>query len=321
MDEFDTIECFLKPLVSRTPEALGLADDAAVYTPPQGHDVVVTTDILVGGVHFRPEDAPDVIARKSVGVNVSDLSAMGAVPAGFTLALALPDGLPDDWVQRFAAGLAVEQSNMSIRLWGGDLSRTPGPLTVSVTAIGHVPAGRAVRRNGAQVGDEVWVSGVIGDAALGLAVLGGRLSNLSADRRNDLVTRYHVPPSRVELAPFLPDIATAAIDVSDGLVADLVHITEESGVAAVIDLASIPRSVAGREALSLELDLLATSLTGGDDYELLFTVPADSDIEERTEGRLCRLSRIGVIVEGSGVTVMDEAGQPLRFDRQGWRHF
>ncbi|MEQ8370626.1 MAG: thiamine-phosphate kinase [Alphaproteobacteria bacterium] len=320
MDEFETIARVFRPLAARTPEALGLADDAAVYTPPAGRDLVVTTDLLVAGVHFRPDDAPDAIARKAVGVNVSDLSAMGATAAGFTLALALPDDLAAGWLERFAAGLAVEQSNMSIRLWGGDLSRTPGPLTLSVTAIGHVPAGRAVRRSTAAVGDEVWVSGTVGDGALGLAVLQGRLAALPRARRQDLVTRYHVPPSRVELAPFLPDMATAAIDLSDGLLADLGHVAEESAVAATVALDLVPRSVAVRAALALEPDLLDLSLTGGDDYELLFTVPAGTDVEALTPGRLCRVTRIGAITAGSGVTICDQAGRPLVFERQGWRH-
>lgn len=235
--EFERIRRYFAPLAA--PGGLELTDDAALVDCRAGYRLVVTADAVVAGVHFLPDDPPDLVAKKLLRVNLSDLAAMGARPLYYLLTTALPASLGVEWVSEFARGLGEDQQLYAVALLGGDLVSTPGPATLSLTAIGEAAAGAEIRRSGARVGDMVWVSGTIGDAYLGLGALRGGFRELSAEHRAALIRRFRLPEPRVALGPALAGLAHAMIDVSDGLVADLRHICETSGVAAAIEFSGI----------------------------------------------------------------------------------
>ncbi|MGF1611623.1 MAG: thiamine-phosphate kinase [Kiloniellales bacterium] len=325
LGEFELIRRYLAPLAADEPAALGLIDDAAVLAAPPGRDLVLTADAMVAGVHYLAEDPPDLVARKLLRVNLSDLAAMGATPRGYLLTACWPQDVEEHWIAQFVEGLAADQAAFGIRLLGGDTTRTPGPASLSLTALGTVPAGRCLRRSTARAGDLVYVSGTIGDGALGLAALQDRLAGLSAGARHFLAERYRLPQPRVALGEALlaERLATAALDVSDGLAADLAHIAETSGLAAQLEAAAVPLSPAARAALKADPELLASVLTGGDDYELVFTVePAQAEAVAALAGRLAlQLTRIGVMEAGEGVQVLDAAGVPMALGKSGWTHF
>lgn len=303
--EFDRIARHFRPLAG--PGSLNLTDDAAVFTPPAGRELVVTADAMVEGVHFLPGTEASLIARKLLRVNLSDLAAMGSVPLGYLVTLSVPRSFGDDWFAGFASGLALDQAEFGIALFGGDTTQTPGPLTVSLTAIGHVAPGTALRRSGAQAGDAVWVTGTIGDGVLGLAAARGDL----ADPDGVLKGRYDLPTPRLGLA--LAGWAKACMDVSDGLFQDLGHICRASGVAAVVDANLIPISM---QALAAGPDWREAAMIGGDDYELLIAAPAG-----RTPPLGVVATRIGRFEPGHGVRVLDQDGRDLGLDRRGWSHF
>lgn len=317
LGEFELIDRLLKPLARGFPGALDLTDDAALVEVPEGLELVIAKDAIVAGVHFLEEDPPELVAGKLLRVNLSDLAAMGADPLAYLTVLARSRDIDDAWLRRFAAGLMADQERFGCHLLGGDTVSTPGPLVLSLTILGTVPKGRALLRRGARPGDDVWVSGTLGDAALGLRVLRGLA--VPEDEAMALVDRYRTPRPRLELGRHLRGLATAAIDVSDGLVADLGHILEASGVGAVLDASLLPLSPVAvgipgaREA----------ALTGGDDYEILFTAPAERRAAvEALRARLDhRLTRIGTIRAGQGLEVEDGAGNRLAVARGGWRHF
>jgi thiamine-monophosphate kinase len=317
LGEFGLIDRLLRPLAAGHPGALGLADDAALVRVPAGAELVVAKDAIVAGVHFLPDDPPELVAGKLLRVNLSDLAAMGAEPLGYLTALARPQALDDQWLARFAAGLAADQARFGCHLLGGDTVSTPGPLLLSLTILGTVPEGQALLRSGARSGDQIWVSGTLGDAALGLRVLKGLA--LPDEEAIPLVDRYRTPRPRLELGRALLGLATAAIDVSDGLVADLGHVAETSRVAAVVDADALPLSEAGRGVPAAR----EAALTGGDDYELLFTAPADAEarVEALSRELGLRLTRVGRIEAGSGVRVVDAVGGEVRLARAGWSHF
>lgn len=315
LGEFALIERYFRPLAAGRPGALGLADDAALIDVPQGRRLAVTTDLLTAGVHFLPDDPPDLIARKALRVNLSDLAAMAARPLAYFLAAAFPVEIDESWIAGFAAGLAQDQAEFDVALMGGDTTATAGPLTLAVTALGTVEAGRELRRSGAKAGDLVAVSGTIGDGVLGLARLQGRLAPLAGDEH--LIERYRLPQPRLALAQQLIGLATAGLDVSDGLIADLGHICETSGLSAIIEAKRVPLSPPAEKALARDPSLLATLLTGGDDYELLFTAPA----EREAELAALPVTIIGRMEPGQGVTVLDPTGRPMQLDRAGFQHF
>lgn len=317
--EFDLIATFLAPLAGDDPRALGLSDDAAVIPQKSGLDTVVSTDTMVAGIHFLTTEAPDIIARRLLRVNLSDIAAMAAQPVGYFLNLTLPPTIGDDWLEAFASGLAADQDTFGIRLLGGDTARTPGELILSVTLFGEVPSGGAVRRSTAQPGDLVFVSGTIGDAGLGLA----RLLD-GADSDDALVRRYQLPDPRVSLGPELRGVASAMADVSDGLVADLGHICAASGTAATIRAYDVPLSAGARAALAQDGCEITELLTSGDDYELVFSVAADRAGEvEAVAARLnIPVFRIGLVGQGpGGVSVLDSDGTDISPQITGYRHF
>ncbi len=324
-DEFALIEALFAPLAAGDAGALGLRDDAALIAPEPGCELVATTDMLVGGVHFFPDDPPDLIARKLLRVNLSDLAAMGARPRGYLLSLALPADIEGRWIDRFAAGLKQDQAFFGISLLGGDTTATAGSTCLCVTAFGEVEAGTALLRSGARSGDEVYVSGTIGDAALGLRALGVPDAAAAADegQRAYLVDRYRLPQPRLDLGVRLRGLATAAADISDGLAADLGHICSASGLGAEIEARAVPLSPAARAADLEDPSTMALILTGGDDYELVFTVPPDraGEVRALAEEFAIPLSRIGRIKTGEGVTVLGKDAQPLALPQTGYRHF
>ncbi|WP_262031449.1 thiamine-phosphate kinase [Microvirga sp. Mcv34] len=304
---------------------LGLADDAACLTPKPGHDLVLTVDALVERVHFLPEDAAGSIARKALGVNVSDLAAKGAEPTGFLLSLALPENWTEDWLAAFAAGLGEASRDFACPLLGGDTVKTSGPLTLSVTAVGEVPSGRMVRRTTAHVGDLICVSGTIGDAALGLKLRStpAWAANLSPDEQAHLADRYLHPHPRHALAAALRDHAGAAMDVSDGLAGDLAKMMRVSGASAFIEVDRVPLSTAAEKAIQASPDLLDLALTGGDDYEILCTVPEmnlDSFRKEADRVGIA-LSVIGRVVSGHDLPVFRMNGLERRYDVGSYQHF
>jgi thiamine-monophosphate kinase len=296
------------------PAALGLADDAALL-PPSTEQTVVTADMLVAGVHFFADDPPALIAKKALRVNLSDLAAKAAEPLGFLLSLALPPDWTNDWLEAFAGGLGEDARLFNAPLLGGDTAATPGPLTISITALGR--ASRFVPRSGAQPGQGVFVSGTIGDAALGLVLRRepDRLAALSQTSRAVLLDRYLLPRPRLDLIPLLRDHAAAAMDVSDGLAGDLAKLCRVSGASAVIDAPRAPLSDAAREAIGLDPGLLETALTGGDDYEILFTTgPGFSPPPGVT--------KIGEIVAGTTPPrFLDARKEQIFFGKMSFSHF
>lgn len=324
LGEFERIARFFSPLVEGHNDALGLTDDAALVTPPAGTRMAVTADALVAGVHFLPDDPADLVARKALRVNISDLAAMGAEPYGYTITLALPRGMADAeaWIERFARGQAIDHAEFRIRLLGGDSVSTPGPLSISVTAFGWVAAGKALMRGGANPGDDIYVSGNIGDSFLGLAVLKGEEFDLTKAERTMVTERYLLPHPRPELGLRLLDVASAGLDVSDGLLQDLGHICKVSGYGAEIELALVPFSGLGQRLLRTGTILAEDLLSGGDDYELLFTAPrAAREVVADIAGEIgVPLTLIGKIRSGSGVDVLNAAGKNMVLNRQGYTH-
>lgn len=320
--EFERIERLFAPLAAGFPGALGLTDDAALIRPTDGHELVVTTDTVVAGVHYIGDESPDLVARKLLRMNLSDLASMGARPVAYTLNVALPSDLEDDWLEAFTQGLAMDQAEFGISLAGGDSVSTPGPVTLTVTAFGEVPAGRALRRSGARPGDVVFVSGTVGDGALGLKVQRGLLPALPQAQQDVLTARYRLPRPRLGCGVGLRGIAHAAIDVSDGMVADLGHIADTSGVAARIDAASVPLSEAASAALALDPALRDAVLGGGDDYELLFTVPPASvgRVAALSQALALPLTAVGAIEPGQGVRVLGADGAEIALATRGFTH-
>lgn len=339
LDEFAAIARYFAPLAAGFPGAYGLLDDAATLPSLPGRDVVVTLDTLVEDVHFLTSDPADSVAAKVLAVNLSDLAAMGARPMAYLLSLSLPRARVtagiEGWLAAFAAGLRRTQERYRVHLIGGDTVASPGPLSLSVTALGDVAAGRALRRAGARVGDDVYVTGSIGDAALGLAVLQGRLMTADAADAAVLIDRYRTPQPRIAAGLALVGLAHACADVSDGLIADLGHICTASAVTATFDARLVPASPAVRAALALDPALLATVLGGGDDYELVFTAapaaaPRVAEAARAAGVAMTAIGRIEPALQSSGqpalpgragVVVLGLDGVPLAPVTAGYRHF
>ncbi len=303
---------------------LGLKDDAALLRLG-AENIVLTADALVAGVHFFPDDPPAAIAKKALRVNLSDLAAKGAEPKGFLLTIALPPGWTNEWLAALAQGLAEDAQTYGCPLLGGDTVATPGPLTLSITAIGEAPQGRFVPRTGARPGDSVYVTGTIGDAALGLLLRrdASLAARLSASAREFLLGRYLSPQPRLGFAPALRTAASAAMDVSDGLCGDLAKLARASNASACVELARVPLSDPARELLALEPKLFERAMTGGDDYELLFcsTVP-EVEILRLAQACGARCTKIGEILKyGAAPTFLDAEGKPVIFSALSFNHF
>jgi len=314
--EFDLIA---KHFTRATPGAvLGVGDDCALLAPTPGMQLAVSTDMLLEGRHFSPQDSPAGIGHKSLAVNLSDLAAMGATPRWATLAIALPEA-NDAWLTAFARGFFRMADLHGIELVGGDTTR--GALTISITVMGEVPPGQALRRDGAQVGDDIWVSGVIGSAALALAYRQGHLFMEQIDAAKVLPALY-LPTPRIELGMALRGLASSAIDISDGLLGDLGHILERSRVGATLEFSTLP-TLPVVQAYLHEAVARECVLAGGDDYELCFTAPASRRDAVRTAAASAdvAVTRIGHIHAEPGLTVIDANGQPLHVDKTGYDHF
>jgi thiamine-monophosphate kinase len=316
--EFAMIARHFRPLAGDG--ALDLSDDAALLTPPAGQQLVLAADALVEGVHFLPDDPPGMIARKLLRVNLSDLAAMGAAPLGYLMTTAFTRGTADSWIADFVAGLAEDQQRYGIAVLGGDTVATPGPACFSLTILGQVTPGLALHRRGARIGDEIWVSGSIGDAALGLRVLQGKLP---ADAEGHLARRYRLPEPRLALGQALRGVARAAMDVSDGLVQDLGHLCRAAGLGAEIIADAVPLSPAGRAALAADPALLPLILTGGDDYELLFAAASEDAkaVQAASIKAGVPVARLGRFIAGEGVVVRDASGAAITLPQGGWSHF
>jgi len=322
LDELTIIERFLRPLAGEG--ALRLLDDAAALTPPAGCDWVRTTDAIAEGVHFLPGDPPGTVAKKALRVNLSDLAAKGAAPLSYLLTLALPAGTTEEWLTAFAAGLAADQEAFGIALLGGDTIATPGPLTISITAIGKVPEGGMVRRAGGRPGDALYVSGALGGAAAGLALLQGEAvpwRALGPAERERLIGRYRLPEPRMALAPVLRAQASAAMDLSDGLVGDCDKLAAACACGATIDADTVPLDPA-LAPFAGDDSLLALFLTGGDDYEILAAVPAGREAVFEADAAAAGVAvrRIGALAEGPGPMQVERGGRPLGLAQRGYVH-
>jgi len=317
---------YFKPL-ARHPGALGLVDDAALLAPPRGHELVLKTDAIVGGIHFFDDDSPAAVAQKALRVNLSDLAAKGAKPAGYLLSLIIPKSVDDRWLASFARGLAADGKRYKFPLLGGDTDRTTGPVTISISAFGTVPKGTMVRRDGAHVGDIVAVTGTIGDAAIGLQLRldAGAARRWELDRamRKHLLNRYLLPQPRNAIAEVLRRHASGGMDVSDGLAGDLAKLCRASGVGAEVEVARVPLSKAARRAVEANPKLIEIALTGGDDFEVVATIP-----QRRWAPFAAAARRIGVpvtaigrVVKGQGARFLGADGMALRFARASFSHF
>lgn len=312
MAERDFIARLLVPLAGSA-AARGLADDAAVWTPPLGRQLVLTHDTLVCGTHYLPGDPPGDVAWKLLAVNLSDLAAMGARPAGVLLSLALSPAEDAAWREAFVAGLGRALAHFELALWGGDTVGGVGAAVLGITAIGHVEPGKALPRAGARPGDGLWVSGTIGDAGLGLAVARG-----AAPADAWLAKRYRLPQPRLALGQALVGVASAAMDVSDGLLIDAERLAAASGVALAIDLAAMPLSPAARARVGDDDAARLALATAGDDYELLFTAPADAAVA--TLAGAVPVTRIGTVVGGAGLQLRGHSGALALPQSLGWEH-
>lgn len=316
MSEFSLIQRYF---TRATPTAvLGVGDDAALLRIGNGMELAVSTDMLVSGTHFFADADPFQLGHKALAVNLSDMAAMGAQPRWATLAVSLPNE-DSAWLEQFSAGFFSLADQYKVELIGGDTTR--GPLNLSVTIMGEIPHGKSLRRDGAKLGDEIWVSGKLGDAALALAHMQGKLKLRESDF-NSISTALHQPLPRVALGMALRGIAHSAIDISDGLLADLGHILESSQVAADIQYAKLPFSTQLEPYLDQPLGMRCL-LTGGDDYELCFTVATSrhAEVEDLSSRLDFPLTCIGKVVVGSGCTVRASDGKKISIGETGYDHF
>ncbi|MFC0048131.1 thiamine-phosphate kinase [Rheinheimera tilapiae] len=319
MHEFELIEqCFARSGYRRNDVSIGVGDDGAVIQVRDGFDLVVTTDTMVQGVHFFPNVDPRSLGHKLVAVNVSDLAAMGAEPCWLSLGLTLPV-VDNEWLKAFAEGLSETADYYNCQLVGGDTTR--GPLTLTLCAKGIVPRGKALSRAGAKVGDYVYVTGTLGDSALGLKVEQGQCE-ISKKHRGHILQRFHYPTARVAIGQALRTIASSCMDISDGLCGDLPHILKRSGVGAIIDVAKIPMSQALKDSCDWQ-QALQCALSGGEDYELLFTVPEDKrgSLEVLLSPYGVPVTCIGRITGAAGKLELRHLDQPFVYHHSGYQHF
>jgi thiamine-monophosphate kinase len=325
-DEFALIARYFAPLAAGVPGACGLTDDVAAVDGIGAQDrLIIKTDAIVGGVHFLIGDPPDLVARKLLRVNLSDLAGKGARPLGYVMTCAFPREIDEAWLAAFVAGLAADQAEFGFALLGGDTTATPGPVTLSATLLGAAIGGRLPRRGDGRAGDAVLVSGSLGDGALGLDAQRQAFPELDAAERAQLLDRYRLPRPRLALGRALVEagIVHASMDISDGLLADLGHVCEASGLGAEIDWPRIPLSTPAARLVAAHPELLPRIIAGGDDYELLLTIAA-TDIDRAmavAAGIGTPLTSIGHLHPGGGVRILDAQGQEIAVNQPGYRHF
>jgi thiamine-monophosphate kinase len=326
LGEFEIIARYFAPLATDS-AALGLRDDAAVLVVTEGYELVASCDTLIEGVHFRAGDPPDTLGYKALAVNLSDLAAKGARGHAYLLALAVKHGTDPGWFEGFANGLRELQEATKTSLVGGDTTATPGPATITITALGLVTHGHAVLRHGAKPGDRLYVSGTIGDACLALRLLQepalAKAWGLDDADTDYLIGRYRKPRPRMELIIPLRNFAQGAIDVSDGLAADVEKLAQASHVGAVIEADKVPLSPAARKALARDPGLLAAMLTGGDDYEIVAAVPETSvkAFETEAKNKTVPVTAFGRLEQGSEIKVIGPDGASLKLAHKGFTHF
>jgi len=322
MDEFGLIAKYLKPLAAGAPGAFGLEDDAAAITVPPGNELILTKDAIVAGVHFLASDSLDLVAKKLIRVNVSDLAAKGARPIGYLLACCWPRATREADIELFAQGLAEDQALYGLSLLGGDTTVSDGPLVLSLTALGSVAVGKMVHRKGARMGDRVLVTGTLGDAGLGLRIARGETWGAGAADEAFLLRRYRLPEPRLAFGLAANELMRSAIDISDGLIADAGHIADASQAGLRLYAARLPLSSAAAGWIRLGGDI-AFLATCGDDYEICFTAPAQSmaALEAQAARSGTRLTEIGEVVAGAGVQLIGPSGQELAVSRGGYSHF
>ncbi|MDG1273737.1 MAG: thiamine-phosphate kinase [Alphaproteobacteria bacterium] len=325
LDEFDRIKKYFKPLASAERGSLDLLDDAAVLPIGSDSELVISTDALVEGIHYVGDEDASLIAQKSLRTNLSDMAAMGAAPWAYTLSLIL-DPLKkcsaDQWLDSFVAGLQIDQNKYDVRLIGGDSVVGAGPTVISITIIGKLNNKGPLVRSGALQNDDIYVSGTIGDSAAGLQVIKGSLDFLDFSDQIYLKNRYYLPQPRVALGLALVGLASAAMDVSDGLIQDMGHLCSASGLAAVINWPNVPLSPPVITLLESKSISISAIINGGDDYELLFTAPSilRPDIEELSKKAEVSLTRIGYMTEGADVLLMDKENQLISVAGAGFKH-
>jgi thiamine-monophosphate kinase len=326
--EEDLIRGYLAPLAAGCPGAFGLAEDCAVLTPQAGEDLVFTTDAIAEAVHFLADDAPDDIAWKALAVNVSDLVAKGAKPVGYLMSLAFPEAPTRAWMQAFAGGLAEAQQRFGLVLMGGDTDRRPAaPLSITIMAVGRVPSGRMLRRGGARPADRLYVTGSLGDAALGLQIRRQTRAALAwpltGVERDFLARRYLRPEPRTGLCDILLGHAEAAMDISDGLAKDLDRLCRASVVSAEVHVERLPLSLPARTVLAACPEWVEAPLSGGDDYEILAVVARErtAAFEAAAQDAGIAVTQIGACGGGAGVTLRRSDGQTLQLTNTGYEHF
>jgi thiamine-monophosphate kinase len=320
MNEFEFISKFLRPLTNNNPAALNLTDDAAVISSSQ--NLVITTDTLTENTHFFSNTDPKILAKKLIRVNISDLAAMGAIPKFYLLAATLPSNTSIDWMKQFVLGLAEENQEFNISTLGGDTVKHKGPLVLTITAIGEIPKSQqAITRSKAQIGDDVYVTGTIGDSALGLLIQQNKLKATSTQAQF-LISRYNLPSPRINIGNALLGIANSMIDISDGLAQDAEHIANNSEVKLIIHSEKMPLSPSTSQLLQHHSSLLETILSGGDDYELLFTAPPHfaEDIKQIANNTHVNITKIGQVTQGQGVELLDENNNLLKLAQKGYLH-
>ena len=321
MNEFSFIKNLLSPLTFGNGEALGLNDDAAIIPNKEGCELVITKDAMAEGTHFFKGDDPYILAKKILRVNISDLAAKGATPYCCFLALTLPNNTDNIWLEKFSEGLKEDLSRFNCFLAGGDTTSHNGRLVISLTTLGHIAAGKAILRSGAKENDLIYTTGTIGDSYLGLNILQGNFSYLPQKAKDFVISRYHLPQPRIEAAKELANIATSSIDISDGLIADLQHICDCSGIGAEITLDNIPFSDAAEE-ISEDSNFKLKAITGGDDYELLFTTTPNMEAKIKliSKQTKTKITKIGKITNGNTVTLLDKNKNIIPVINSGYQH-
>jgi thiamine-monophosphate kinase len=327
MNEFDLIDTLIKPLTRGAKEALGLEDDACfVPKAKAGYDMLSCMDTLLAGIHFLESDPPETIGRKALRVNLSDLAAMGAQPRGALLSLGIPDSINDTWLTQFFDGLGRDLETFGLALLGGDTVRSPGGVMVTFTVFGEVPEGKIMMRKGARPNDLICVTGSIGDGALGLLANTRQLDMQRSSYNRNLIDRYRVPKPRVPFGVEVREVAHCCMDISDGLLADLGHICRAGGVSAKIAIDSVPISRMAENAILRDPTMMEMILTGGDDYELLFTIHEDQwdTVQDMAHRASCAVSVIGRIFAPTEaketVQALNSDGEPVKFKTSGYMH-